>query len=45
MKKRKYFNCQERVHTIFNCLEKSKVSVITNPSNIDNIENTNQEKK
>ena len=41
MNKGKCFNCKERGHTMLNCLEKAKVSAITNALDIDDIENVN----
>ncbi len=45
MKERRCFNCKGRGHTMLNCLEKAKVSAITDASNIDDIENIDQEKE
>lgn len=44
-KKRRYFNCKKRGYTIFNCLEKAKISIVTDTLNIDNIENIEQKKE
>lgn len=45
MKKERCFNCKKKGHTMLNCLEKAKVSAITNVSRIDNIENIDQRKE
>ena len=45
MKEGRCFNCKERGHTMLNCLKKANVFVITNASDIDNIENIDQEKE
>ncbi len=45
MKKGKCFNCKKRGHTMLNCPERAKVSIITNASDIDDIENINQGKE
>ncbi len=44
MKKGRYFKYKGRRHTMLDCLEKAKVFVITNTSNVDDIKNINQEK-
>lgn len=45
MKKRSYFNYKIKEYIMLNCPKKDKVFVIIDISNIDNIENINQEKK
>lgn len=45
MEKSKYFNCKKRDYIIPNYLEKAKVFIIKNSSNINNIENIDQRKK
>ena len=45
IKEGRCFNCKGRGHTILNCLEKAKVSAITDASDIDDIENVNQGKE
>ena len=38
MKERKCYKCKIKEHIIFNCSEKVKVSIVSNTSNINNIE-------
>ena len=45
MQEEKCFNYKGRGHTMLNCLEKAKVSAITDASDINNIENIDQEKE
>ena len=45
MKEKKCFNCKRRRYTMLNCLEKAKISIITNASDIDNIENIDPKKE
>lgn len=45
IKKEKWFHCKRREYTMLNCLEKTKVSVITDALNIDNIKNIDQKKE
>ena len=45
MKEGTCFNCKEKGHTMLNCPEKAKISAITNASDVDNIENIDQEKE
>ena len=45
MKKGKCFHCKRKGNTILNYPKKTKISVITDTSNIDDIENIDKEKK
>ncbi len=45
MKEGRCFNYKKKGHTMLNCLEKVKVSIITDASNIDNIDNIDQGKE
>ncbi len=45
MKEKKCFNYKERKYIMLNYLEKIKISTITDPLNIDNIENIDQGKE
>ena len=45
IKEGKCFNCKERGHTMLNCPKKDNVFVITDASDIDNIENIDWEKQ
>ena len=45
MKEGKCFNCKGRGYTMLNCLEKAKVSTITDVSDIVNIKNIDQGKE
>ena len=45
MKEGRCFNCKERGHTMLNCPKKANVSIITDASDIDNIENIDQGKE
>ena len=40
-----YFNCKEKKHTILNYFEKTKISAITNASDVDNIKYIDKEKE
>lgn len=44
MEKRKYSYCKRKKHILFNSLEKVKVFVIINTSDINNIKNIDQKK-
>lgn len=44
MKEEKCFNYKKKRYSIYNCLEKAKISVIANISDINNIKNIDQEK-
>ncbi len=45
MKKGKCFNSKGKGHTMLNCLKKTKLSIITDVSDIDNIKNIDQKKE
>lgn len=45
MKKNRCFNYKESRHTMLNCLEKTKIFIITNTLNINNIKNIDQRKE
>ena len=45
IKEGRYLNCKGREHTMLNCPQKAKISVITNSSHVDDIENIDQKKE
>lgn len=45
MNKERYFNYKKKEYIILNCLEKIKVSTIIDTSDINDIENIDQEKR
>lgn len=44
MKKGRYFNCNEKRHTILHCPEKAKVSAVTDGLDVNDIENVDERK-
>lgn len=45
IKKRRCFNCKEKGHKPLNCPKKAKISIITDTSNMNNIENIDLKKE